>query len=264
MKGKTWNEVKDTEQGTEFKLYAAKDAQHCLDLYETFGNRMSAVEKFLSKHTIEAGWHGINVNTEMVDKGLNALDWIRIKAIEHMPWKTDGDYTSDVLSVTGLAKTCREAGIEVPPSTSEDDPGCQLWEETYGEKFPWVGAMRDWRKANMLLQKMHILYRRRRPDGTMPFGLKYFGAHTGRWSGDSKFNLQNLPRDPCFGVGRGRSSSSPTCPRSSQGYWHGSRVIPPSLRLYGTATASTKPSPYPRGCGRVRRVPSRNPRISTL
>jgi hypothetical protein len=200
MKGKTWNEVKDTEQGTAFKLYAAKDAQHCLDLYETFGDRMSAVEKFLSKHTIEAGWHGINVNTQMVDKGLNALDWIRIKAIEHMPWKTDGDYTSDVLSVSGLAKACREAGIEVPPSTSEDDPGCQLWEETYGDKFPWVGAMRDWRKANMLLQKMHMLHRRRRPDGTMPFGLKYFGAHTGRWSGDSKFNLQNLPRDPCFGV----------------------------------------------------------------
>lgn len=200
MKGKTWNEVKGTEQGEEFLKYAMKDAENCLELYNLFGHRMPDTEQFLSKHTIEAGWHGININTELVDKGINKLDWVRIKAIEHMPWKTDGNYTGDVLSVTGLAKCCRDAGIEVPPSTSEDDPGCQLWEEKYGEQFPWVGAMRDWRKANTLLQKMMILFKRRRPDGIMPYGLKYFGAHTGRWSGDAKFNLQNLPREPMFGV----------------------------------------------------------------
>lgn len=32
-----------------------------------------------------------------------------------------------------------------------------------------------------------------RNKGSLPMPLKYYGAHTGRWSGLDKVNMQNLP-----------------------------------------------------------------------
>jgi DNA polymerase len=49
----------------------------------------------------------------------------------------------------------------------------------------------------MLLKKLETLHSGTRADGTFPFALKYFGAATGRWSGEGvRFNMQNLPKDP--------------------------------------------------------------------
>lgn len=200
MKGKNWQEAKALGKETEIKEYALNDSKSCLELFSGFAHRMTETEKALSVHTINMCWRGFNVDSLLVDKYLNTLDWARIKASEKLPWKDDDDHTGDVLKMGGLARACRDAGIEVPASTSEDDPACQRWEDEYGLKYPWVGAMRDWRKANMLFAKLEILWKRRRPDGSVPYGLKYFGAQTGRWSGDSKFNIQNLPRGDVMGV----------------------------------------------------------------
>jgi hypothetical protein len=200
MKGKTWADVLALGKAEEIRKYALGDAISSLELWSSFSDRMPEMEKKLSRHTVEMGWRGFNVDSALVDAGLNTLDWARIKASEKLPWKGDDDHTGDVLKMSGLAKACRDAGIEVPASTSEDDPACQRWEDQYGEAYPWVSAMRDWRKSNMLFSKLEILWKRRRPDGTVPYGLKYFGAQTGRWSGDSKFNVQNLPKESMFGV----------------------------------------------------------------
>jgi DNA polymerase len=51
----------------------------------------------------------------------------------------------------------------------------------------------------MLLSKLYTL-RGMLKDGNAKFSTKYFGAGTGRWSGDGKFNMQNLPREELFGV----------------------------------------------------------------
>jgi len=103
-------------------------------------------------------------------------------------------------STKAIAAQCRKHGIPCPPVKSHDggEEKFSLWETTYGPKFPWVAAVANWRSMGKFLGSLERVKAWLRPDGTMPFGLKYFGAHTGRWSGDNGLNMQNLRKDPIW------------------------------------------------------------------
>lgn len=198
MHSKKWSDVENTEFGKEVLQYAREDAKACLGIYQKFSADMLPVESELSRHTIEMGWRGIQVDQDAVSAGIKALQKVTWESENSLPWidETDGV----VLSTKAFRRECAKAGIPWPTSLAENSEECALWEAQYGEKVPFVGIMRDWRKANSLLAKLKVMQNRIKPDGTMGYGLKYMGAHTGRWSGDSKFNVQNLPRNEMFGV----------------------------------------------------------------
>ena len=198
MHSKKWSDVEGTEFGKEVLEYARQDAKACLGIYEKFSSDMLPAESELSKHTIEMGWRGIRVDQDAVAAGIKALQKVTWESENSLPWidETDGV----VLSTKAFRRECAKAGIPWPTSLAENSEECALWESQYGEQVPFVGIMRDWRKANSLLAKLKVMQGRIKPDGTMSYGLKYMGAHTGRWSGDSKFNVQNLPRNEMFGV----------------------------------------------------------------
>ena len=198
MHSKKWSDVEGTEFGKEVLEYARQDAKACLGIYEKFSSDMLAAESELSRHTIEMGWRGIQVDQDAVSAGIKALQKVTWESENSLPWidETDGV----VLSTKAFRRECAKAGIPWPTSLAENSEECALWESQYGEQVPFVGIMRDWRKANSLLAKLKVMQGRIKPDGTMSYGLKYMGAHTGRWSGDSKFNVQNLPRNEMFGV----------------------------------------------------------------
>jgi len=198
MHSKKWGDVEGTEFGKEVLEYARQDAKACLGIYEKFSGDMLPTESELSRHTIEMGWRGIQVDQDAVSAGIKALQKVTWESENALPWidETDGV----VLSTKAFRRECAKAGIPWPTSLAENSEECALWESQYGEQVPFVGIMRDWRKANSLLAKLKVMQARIRPDGTMGYGLKYMGAHTGRWSGDSKFNVQNLPRNEMFGV----------------------------------------------------------------
>jgi len=93
-----------------------------------------------------------------------------------------------------------------------DSEECEQWEEKYGPEYPWVNAMRIFRRTNMLLSRFYTVRNRSVPNSNtpilhhshtssrFPYGMKYFGAVPGRWSGDSGFNVQNMPRGEMFGA----------------------------------------------------------------
>lgn len=198
MHSKRWIDVENTDFGREVLEYAKNDAEACYKIDEQFAKELLPMEQELSRHTIAMGWRGVHINSDAVKSGIKLLERKTWESENALPWidETEGV----VLSTKAFRRECAKAGIPWPSSMAENSEECALWEAQYGEKVPFVGIMRDWRKANSLLAKMKVMQGRIRPDGSMGYGLKYMGAHTGRWSGDSKFNVQNLPRNEMFGV----------------------------------------------------------------
>jgi len=198
MKGRTWQDVVDAGRGEDMRNYAIRDAEASLAIWEKYSSQWPDHERALARQTMLIGWRGIYIDNNRVEAGIAHLERVKFEAARLIPW-ADGD--SPVLSPKALGEACRKAGITPPPSLSEDDPECEAWERRHGTQYPWVGAMRDWRKSNALLEKLKTMRSRTRPtDGCMGYGLKYFGAATGRWSGDAGFNIQNLPRGESYGV----------------------------------------------------------------
>jgi hypothetical protein len=198
MKNKKWAEMSD-EFKQEVREYALKDAKLTLQLWIEHGDKWPWFERELSRQTREMGMRGLPVDVERAEgyvKHLKRLIWDSTALI---PWAKDEG--AKILSPRALAEECRKVGLVPPKSLAQDSEECAAWEDQYGEQYPWIGAMRDFRRANILLKKIETLVSRVRPDGTFPFGLRYFGSSTtGRWSGDSGFSMLNLPRSEMFGV----------------------------------------------------------------
>lgn len=198
MKGKTWEDAVAAGRSEELRNYALRDAQACFEIWKKYSSEWPQHEQELARLTMLAGWRGFRVDADRIADGIRTLDRVLFDAEAKIPW---ADSDSKILSPKALGEACRAAGITPPPSLSEDDPECEAWERTYGDQYPWVGAMRDYRKANALREKLKTMQTRTRfSDGCMGYGLKYFGGHTGRWSGDAGFNVQNLPRGESYGV----------------------------------------------------------------
>jgi DNA polymerase len=116
---------------------------------------------------------------------------------DSIPWEWGGvKQNKTPLSLDKAREQCRKDGIPAPTTFREDSEESTEWEEKYSAQYPWITAIRHWRKANRLLRLLTSLQTRTRPDGTFPYLIKYFGAHTGRFSGGDGVNMQNLPKYP--------------------------------------------------------------------
>ena len=197
MLGKHLNDLKDDERARLLQ-YALDDSIECKRVWDTLSVDWPEHERNVSLLNREMGRYGVRIDTDKLDKYLTTLRQILWESAKVIPWEWDTGKTP--LSPLKLNRACRDAGIPCPGSLAADSEECAQWEDTYGDDYPWVGAMRNWRRANILLKKLETIHARVRADGTMPFSIKYFGGHTGRFSGDGGFNIQNLPRGDLMGV----------------------------------------------------------------
>lgn len=192
MQGVDWMQAKLLLDEDRVLKYALNDAKFACQLWLAHSVKWPADERTLSLLTVEQGEYGIQLDSERIRLGIQILTTQRDQSAQCLPWYGREKPTS----AKALAHACRERNIPAPPSTAEDDPGCDEWEERYGQQAPWIRHIRNWRKSNRMLKVLETMRDRCRADGSLPFSLKYFGAiATGRWSGDAGLNLQNFNRE---------------------------------------------------------------------
>lgn len=179
--------------------YAGGDTIWCHKLWQDFGYLWPADEQRISRLTIDAGHYGVQINTRLLDDYLLQSHEVLQATQATIPWIQDAgdedweDFDVSPTSIKCIANQCRLSGIPCPPVKKwAGEEAYEEWEETYSKNNPWISSLSSWRSVNKLHKFFKVIRERLRPDGTMPYGLKYFGAHTGRWSGDAGVNLQNL------------------------------------------------------------------------
>ena len=201
MKGVEFSSLSPEKQEA-MRQYCLQDAKLCYQLAEKYLPTWPESEQEISRINREIGMYGVQLDEEYIDKSIKKLHQIKFDAEKKLPWRDDPNADTVVLSTKAVAKLCAEAGISMPSRLDDDgqkkdtlaqgEPEVVAWEAEYGKKYPWVAAMRDYRKANILLKKLQTM-QRHSVNGILYFSLKYFGAHTGRFSGEGGMNMQNLP-----------------------------------------------------------------------
>jgi hypothetical protein len=166
------------------------DSEGCFRLWKTHNWRWPESERLVAKLIRDASDFGCKIDEEELDRALDSLS-TRLWEYENLiPWDWSSNKTPT--SAKKIRAQCAKEGIPSPSSFAADCEEFSIWQDTYGEAHPWISAVSNWRKSYILQGKLQTIKSRLTEDSIFPFSLKYFGAHTGRLSGDGGFNMQNI------------------------------------------------------------------------
>lgn len=197
MKGRTWESVLRSDPGRAVRMleYAKQDALRCWQIWTSMLPYWPAQEREIAKLTMDCTSYGVAVDTDRLNKYLTIVEERKWDLEKLLPWVANGEKAG---SATALCELCRKEKIPAPPLKKDDAEAFEVWQDTYRDRFAWVAAASDWRKVGKMLSFLKTVQARLRDEGdcySVETPLKYFGAHTGRWSGDS-LNFQNMRKEP--------------------------------------------------------------------
>ena len=196
MSGKKWSAMTADFQ-KEVIEYAIKDSEYCLELWQKLSDKWSERERKISLVNRKAVFNGIPINAELLHESIAGINQTLFNTEESIPWVGE----RPVLSRIAFNDECRKNGLEPPASLALDSDEANEFLDTNSGQYPWINAVRNYRRINSLKRKLESFDKATMDDGRFYGGLMYFGAHTGRFSGSGgNLNLQNLPRGEMFGV----------------------------------------------------------------
>lgn len=196
--GRHWPQDYTEAERKAFLEYARKDVVYCRRLFVEHGDKWPELERRISNYTIQRAVEGVQIDVPLLNNFILWTHEVKMRTQEVLPWLTDewdeeDEFDAKPTSTKCIAEQCRRVGISCPPVKAHEggEEAFEEWELAYGPKHPWIGALSCWRSVNKLLKTFEKMKSRLRPDGTMPFGQKYCGSHTGRVAGDGQVNLFN-------------------------------------------------------------------------
>ena len=196
MMGKRWEEM-TPEFKKEVSDYALKDSELCLKLWKELQNRWPQRERDISTVNRKSVQRGIPIDIALLKKQQEHVSQRLFEAENCIPWIGE----SPPLSRKAFNEECRKIGIEPPASLALSSEEANEWICIHGKDYPWIEAVRDYRRINALKRKLESFDYATMSDERYYGGLMYMGAHTGRFSGSGgNLNLQNLPRGEMFGT----------------------------------------------------------------
>lgn len=190
--------------------YCRNDVDLTYHLFNKLATRFPGEELELIDMTLRMFIHP----TLMIDDGLLAgrLEDIRREKTEllnglkeTLKANDEEEVRKKLCSNPQFAKVLKEFGVEPPTKTSpttgketfafaKNDEGFIALQEHEDPVIQQLCAVRLGTKSTLEESRIERFIRiRGRNRGRLPIPLKYYGAHTGRWSGMDSVNLQNLP-----------------------------------------------------------------------
>ena len=202
MKGKTW-ETMTPEFRTRALAYAAGDAYWCWRIWYEHAHKWSDQEIEASRHTVDMCLRGVAVNLERAREHSKILTTAMDDCTRRIPWYGESDAKGKLIaptSINAIKRQCVILGIPPPRTTKEDSEEFDAWIEEYADQGDFVLAVKEYRSLNRTKAVLQKFISQTQPDGRLSYSLKYFGAHTGRWSGASGLNFHNFTKRKIAGV----------------------------------------------------------------
>lgn len=205
MKGRSWDDFVKEGKDIEVIEYAMHDAQYEWDIFKDLYPIFPEFEEKVAALTRLMGKKGLPVDTEMLEESIEKLSKEMWKAKNNLPWFNEIDPDTRkpyvIYSKKALSIECRKRDIPIPASLAQDSPEFDEWVIKYGSQMSFVADMQNYQRMNKHYQSLKTIEQRLTDEGRMQYNLKYYGAEiTGRCSGDSGFNVQNMPREAKYGV----------------------------------------------------------------
>lgn len=201
--GRQWRDYSEKDR-QEMISYAGDDAIKCQKLYTEFGHLWPDWEQRLADISIRQGRHGVHIDREELERQ-EMVTYDAIKATEKkLPWRVadwygeDFDDEEDMFgpsSIKAIQAECARNSLPNPPAKSKYPEKFDEWKDKHGDKCSWIEPLASWRVLNKHRRLLQRVRARMNDEDVMWFILRYYRAHTGRWAGAGKMNMQNQRRD---------------------------------------------------------------------